>query len=131
MRRGETFRGSVAERYARLGADIDENAFLAGELEIVVDHHGDQSSEIDLLAPAETSPRPGRVTLENINFRRSEVARIDRDMALPVDIGAARRDLQELLHGMAFSGSDDVVVRALLYRVHVHEFPTSFHGQAN
>ena len=65
MRRDEAFQGLVAEGCARLGSDIDEDSFLAGELQVVIDHHGDQPAEIDLRAPAETSPCPGRIAFEH------------------------------------------------------------------
>src|SRR6185295_13460966 len=49
-----------------------------------------------------------------VDLGRPEIARIDLDVALPVEVELAERDLDELAHRVRLAGGDDVVVGAVL-----------------
>src|SRR5260221_9420546 len=70
-------------------AGVGERALARRQVQIVLDHQGDQLLEAQRRLPAEDTPRLGGIALQGVDLGRPEVARIDLDMLLPVQPGPA------------------------------------------
>ena len=60
------------------------------------------------------------VAEQMIDFGRPDERGIGADVLLPVEAGVPERDLDELLHGVADAGGDDVVVGLILLQHEPH-----------
>src|SRR5688572_6552977 len=88
--------------------------------EVGIDHHLHQLRELHLGLPTEELARLRHVAAEVVDLRRTEVARIDLDVAVPVEIEVAERVVEEVAHGVRLTGRDHEVVGALLLEHEPH-----------
>src|SRR5438105_2027495 len=99
-----------------------EGFFLARELEVAIDHEADELGEFDPGGPAEAFAGLGGVAEEIVDFGGAEVARIDFDVAGPIEAAAIGGEVEELLDGMRLAGGDDVIVGAVGLEHQPHGF---------
>ena len=70
--------------------------------------------------PSEHVARLGCVALQDVDFRRAEVARVELDVLLPVEIEIFKRFCKELAYAVAFTGRYNVVVGVFLLKHQPH-----------
>src|SRR4051812_43451310 len=83
-------------------------------LEIGVNHHVNESLEVDRWRPTEMIPCLRWVSGEQVDFGRTEMARIRLHEFAIVQAGVTKRRFTEITHGERLPGTDHIVVRLVL-----------------
>src|SRR5688500_3421572 len=83
---------------------VADNALAAGEAQVVLGHPPRQLLEGYLRLPAEVTPGLGGVAEQEVDFGRAEVAGVDLDVLLPVEVEQAEHLVEELADAVGLAG---------------------------
>src|SRR5262249_53248799 len=98
----------------------DQSVFLAGQLEIVADHCGDELIESHARLPPERRSGLGRVAEEEVDFGGAQVTLIELDIALPIQLATGGGYVEELADGVRFARRHHVIAGGRMLEHHPH-----------
>src|SRR5579862_8813745 len=119
-RRANSAAGSPAASPARAGFSVvmafslTSVAVSSQIVEVGVHHHVHQLAEAHARLPAEQAPGLRGVAAQFVDLGGAEVARIDLDARLPVELDARERLVEKVAHRARLAGGDDEVLGAIV-----------------